>query len=375
MFCVDAFAQQSLIRTYTVGDGLVMNRVRGFHQDNDGFIWIYTWDGLSRYEGYRFRNYRARKQLRHSFVNDILTVPNGTTYLPLNDSSLAVMHNLEVDTQVLFPGDVINNFCSDDQGRIYAGTDHSGICLFEDGKLRTLSSTQSVKSILQVIWYQDHFFFIGPYSGPSGVYDHALHLVASWEGPPAYFNSIYQDSHDQIYVCTQSGLKQVDLESPMMALTDPMIIPQDAPWKDWDVTSIVITPEDDAWIGTSNGLVHLRADKSWSILTVADGLLSNHVSTLFLDHSNILWIGTDAGAASINLQTKIVNNRDLPGIVSNYVLNGQDGNVYVISGYAFLNEVNSQMQIIRSVPIEDVKFSPGADPQYGRPAPDAPIFD
>ncbi len=51
------WAQQGMIRTYTMQDGLVMNRVRGFYQDTDGFIWIYTWDGLSRYEGNRFRNY------------------------------------------------------------------------------------------------------------------------------------------------------------------------------------------------------------------------------------------------------------------------------------------------------------------------------
>src|SRR5688572_24593833 len=81
-------AQRSLIRTYTVGDGLVMNRVRGFHQDNAGFMWMYTWDGLSRYEGYRFRNYRAGKQLTHSFINDIIEMPDGTIYLPLNDGNL-----------------------------------------------------------------------------------------------------------------------------------------------------------------------------------------------------------------------------------------------------------------------------------------------
>ncbi len=67
---IDLYAQRSLVRTYTVGDGLVMNRVRGFHQDNDGFIWMYTWDGLSRYEGYRFRNDIAGRDLQHSFVND-----------------------------------------------------------------------------------------------------------------------------------------------------------------------------------------------------------------------------------------------------------------------------------------------------------------
>src|SRR5687767_1668623 len=46
IIAITCSAQQAVIRTHTLKDGLVMNRVRGFFQDSDGFIWIYTWDGL-----------------------------------------------------------------------------------------------------------------------------------------------------------------------------------------------------------------------------------------------------------------------------------------------------------------------------------------
>src|SRR5687768_57872 len=152
------FAQQSLIRTYTVGDGLVMNRIRGFHQDKDGFIWMYTWDGLSRFEGYRFRNYIATRDLPHSFVNDIFETPDGTLYLPLNDGNISVIKNQKVEPEVLTPGVIINDFCRDENGRVYAGTDHKGIWEFKDGKLVQLSTTTPVMTILQVIHFRDHFF-------------------------------------------------------------------------------------------------------------------------------------------------------------------------------------------------------------------------
>lgn len=354
LFCLSGYclhAQRSLIRTYTVGDGLVMNRVRGFHQDKDGFIWMYTWDGLSRYEGYRFRNYIAGRDLQHSFVNDILEWPDGSMLLPLNDGSMAEMRNLEIQTEVHMPGAVINDFCLDDEGRIFVATDVGGIQLFENGKLIPIQHSKPIMSIIEIIYHQDHFFFIGPYAGPSGVYDMEMNLVSAWHEGPAFFSSIYKDHLNRIFVCTMGGLKEVDQSNSAFDLKDATMVPQDVPWKNWSISSVVITPDGDAWIGTSQGLVHLRADQSWSVLTVQDGLLSNQVNSLFLDKSNTLWIGTDAGAASINLQTKITDNRKLPGVYSNFILPHKDGSVYVITGYANLSQVDRYMNMVHSTQI------------------------
>ncbi len=42
---------------YTIEDGLPSNFVYAIAQDDRGFIWVGTDDGLSRYDGYEFRNY------------------------------------------------------------------------------------------------------------------------------------------------------------------------------------------------------------------------------------------------------------------------------------------------------------------------------
>ncbi|MEI6140986.1 MAG: histidine kinase [Mariniphaga sp.] len=44
-------------RTFTVNDGLAHNFVQSICQDKTGFIWIATWDGLSRFDGVEFKNY------------------------------------------------------------------------------------------------------------------------------------------------------------------------------------------------------------------------------------------------------------------------------------------------------------------------------
>lgn len=51
------YAQQFNIKTFTTNDGLSHNDVRAIASDSSGFLWIATWDGLSRYDGYTFKNY------------------------------------------------------------------------------------------------------------------------------------------------------------------------------------------------------------------------------------------------------------------------------------------------------------------------------
>ena len=45
------------VKRYTTEHGLPNNHVKYITKDNDGFLWIATFDGLSRFDGYEFRNY------------------------------------------------------------------------------------------------------------------------------------------------------------------------------------------------------------------------------------------------------------------------------------------------------------------------------
>ncbi|MFM8347821.1 MAG: two-component regulator propeller domain-containing protein, partial [Bacteroidota bacterium] len=49
---------QSRIRLFTVRDGLSQNSVTAIFRDRDGFLWVGTQDGLNRFDGYGFRQYR-----------------------------------------------------------------------------------------------------------------------------------------------------------------------------------------------------------------------------------------------------------------------------------------------------------------------------
>jgi signal transduction histidine kinase/DNA-binding response OmpR family regulator/ligand-binding sensor domain-containing protein len=45
---------------YSTGDGLPQYTIMDMLQDRKGFMWFGTWDGLSKYDGYRFRNFKVQ---------------------------------------------------------------------------------------------------------------------------------------------------------------------------------------------------------------------------------------------------------------------------------------------------------------------------
>ena len=44
---------------YTSEDGLAQKTIQGIMQDHKGVMWFATWDGLYKFDGYTFKNYKA----------------------------------------------------------------------------------------------------------------------------------------------------------------------------------------------------------------------------------------------------------------------------------------------------------------------------
>jgi ligand-binding sensor domain-containing protein len=69
-------AEQLPTRVYTVADGLPANGINAVRQDSRGFIWFGTTDGITRFDGYQFRNFGIDEGLPVG-ANDLLEAPNG----------------------------------------------------------------------------------------------------------------------------------------------------------------------------------------------------------------------------------------------------------------------------------------------------------
>lgn len=69
------------IEHFTEEDGFSHSIVMNIIQDRTGYIWVASWDGLLRYDGYRFKTYKARPgdtcPLESNRFNDLCEVPDG----------------------------------------------------------------------------------------------------------------------------------------------------------------------------------------------------------------------------------------------------------------------------------------------------------
>jgi ligand-binding sensor domain-containing protein/AraC-like DNA-binding protein len=98
---VSAQLLQAKLSHYSTDDGLASNSISHLLQDDYGYIWISTWNGLSRFDGYHFYNYQTGAGSRipnlHNRVRDILIDNQQNVWMLMYDGRVFVMKR-SIDT-------------------------------------------------------------------------------------------------------------------------------------------------------------------------------------------------------------------------------------------------------------------------------------
>ncbi|HVG10224.1 MAG TPA: two-component regulator propeller domain-containing protein, partial [Thermoanaerobaculia bacterium] len=74
-------AEQLPIRAYGIEDGLAGDTITDIVQDDRGYLWIATTDGVSRFDGGRFTTYGSADGLPHARVHALLEGRDGTWWI------------------------------------------------------------------------------------------------------------------------------------------------------------------------------------------------------------------------------------------------------------------------------------------------------
>ncbi|WP_428236283.1 response regulator [Gracilimonas sp.] len=85
-------AAEYLVRHYDIEDGLPVNSVNGMVQDNDGYLYFSTYDGLVRYDGYEFKVYNSgnTEGLAINRIAGILKSQDNSIWLFNEDQSITL---------------------------------------------------------------------------------------------------------------------------------------------------------------------------------------------------------------------------------------------------------------------------------------------
>lgn len=293
-------------------------------EDNTGFLWIGTEDGLKRYDAYRFRDFRADLQnpkgLRGVSVNALFKDRSGQLWVAADEyldrfdpASETFTHIPSVPDKFEGPVADINQ---DRAGTIWLATSH-GLSRLElaTGKVTRFRheaddpSNLDSNLIRSTFEEKDGTFWIAsaqslelfdrrtekvtrripllnPLHGASSLVNEAVHLVEDHEGV-LWISS----ARDGVAMLDRQRLRltYLALDPDLRASAQP------GAW------AIHEDRHGTLWLGTNGGgLFKLDRDRTRLVRyrsnpSNPDGLTSNQVLALFEDHEDGIWIGTGGG--------------------------------------------------------------------------------
>ena len=305
---INAQPKQLQFRYLTPKDGLSSSEVTCIMQDHRGFMWIGTYEGLNRYDGYNFTVYKningnagslACDQV-HSIYEDrqgnllVGTDCGLSQYNPDNDNFINYMSE---DSSALY-GLYCNvyNIVEDSVNNLWLSTD-TGLIYFD---------RQNNKSVI----YKHHD-------------DDPTSLSNDW------LDYVFLDSRNRLWVSTRSGL---NLFHPSTGVFEH-ITHGENPNEDFSGVSFLEIAEDysgNIWIASFNGLYCIKnSDTENRTLTWFHhdqddpySISASRLLGLFIDKDNNLWVGAENGGLFLFDRTKnrfwhyMINDYD-PGSLNN----------------------------------------------------------
>ncbi|MFC1569715.1 two-component regulator propeller domain-containing protein [bacterium] len=127
-----ALQRKMQFRHLTVDDGLSHLYVRCIMQDDQGFMWFGTFDGLNRYDGYQYKVYRYLDKDSTSIPSNIIRTlfkdSNGNLWVGTIDG--LCRYDRSQDAFIRFLSDYhysIESIGEDNDGKFWFGTGEAGL--------------------------------------------------------------------------------------------------------------------------------------------------------------------------------------------------------------------------------------------------------
>lgn len=311
--------------------GLAHNVINSITQDELGYIWIGTNEGMSRYNGSKFQNFKQNldnpeSSLANNFVQQIKAIGNNKLMMA-TDGGLITYDILKEKFDVLQQKDgLISNsisaFQHTPEGKLVLGGYRYGVQVInKNGKIEhTIIHNPNSKSglssnqISSVALQGDSIAWIGTYDqglNKLNLINKANHRInlGILGKRVSQINSLYSDTEGNIWIGTNEGLRVITLKGDTLALKAGKN--QREGLSDTDVLCFEEDGEGNIWIGTRNGGLNILEKASFLrkstpnltwYLPKSDGasVYNRTVSALKRDHDGNIWIGTSTGLNFVN---------------------------------------------------------------------------
>ena len=327
-------------RLYTTEDGLPNNRIQAIHQDQQGFMWFATLEGVARFDGYNFVTYAigsandGQRRASNYPVRDLMEDEDGFIWLATVGNGI---HRFDPRTQ-LFDADLnspdLQRFigsgiyfaiAQDKEGRIFAGGQpNGGLTVYdpETAALRWFDAANFGRLPIDTLafdkaggtWLASRLGLARMIDEGFELYDGALQI--------GQVSDILTDQQGELWFGADKGLFRYDVDS------DRFVVIEGAPRLIQAVTEDL---DGVLWVGSASGLYTYDPRKqAWLLFAQHDplnheGLPAGRMTDLFIDNGGNVWVGTESGAAVVDPRQARFSNYPLVEESENDPVRGQIG--------------------------------------------------
>jgi signal transduction histidine kinase/ligand-binding sensor domain-containing protein/DNA-binding response OmpR family regulator len=332
ILCVLSFAQKRDIRFehLTVEDGLSVNTVICFLQDSRGFLWIGTYNGLNRYDGYNFKTFKNTLDDSASISDNYIralcedekgniwvgTMSGGLNkFIRETEKFIRFQHN-PLDSNGI-SSDAIFSLCFDKSGYLWVGNEKNGLDRFDINKGKFYHYRHdpdepfslSSNSVFVVYVDKKNVLWVGTTGGGLNKFiNEKEHFITfkHLENDPESISSnrivsMYEDPSGNLWIGTRDGgLNKFDPSLNKFKRyghnpNNPNSLTDNYAWVVYGDSEELI------WIGTYSGGLNLfnKKDETFSCFrkdySDPNSLSDDAVYSIYEDRSGILWFGTWSG--------------------------------------------------------------------------------
>jgi len=319
--------------TYTQMQGLPQDTIRAITQTTDGFLWLGTDEGLSRFDGYEFVTFhKASGDLPSNSITALAAAPDGGLWIGTSNG-LVYQREKRFRTYTVkdgLPDDAITQLSVDRANHVwvvagpYLSEFHNGkfinrapgpslpvgtvraviedrshrlwvaglgsVGILNNGRFETVIDGAQLANLFVTPMLVDRRgnLWLGGNLGllsrsPAGV----IHRYTARDGmPDTFVRALWEDRDGNIWIGTNSGVSRFDGQR----------FSAHSPRADTElVRSIFEDREGNLWVGSNNGLTRYR-DTAFTVYGKPEGLTSDEPNTVFQDRTGRIWVGFhDAG--------------------------------------------------------------------------------
>ncbi len=273
------YGQKYHFDTYSVKEGLAQSSVYSVKQDKNGYLWIGTASGLSKFNGTNFINYTTENGLADGAVKTIYIDQNEVVWIGHVDGGISRIKNDSIEIVLQMSAD-ITSFEEDNDGNLW-------IASFKGGVTKISNPNASKKELK-----------FKQFKGQEGLSDVVFQILKLSDGKICFIT----DVGVKYYSPQQESFKKLEIK--------------DMP-SYFQIICMFENKEGDLWFGSYNGGVYEfnKKKNKLKIYDVRDGLAHNWITSFYQDSKNNIWVGTWGGGVSkITPSKKIITINQLKGI-------------------------------------------------------------